>query len=99
MLSRPPPYTVTSKIFHKLDWDWQFGIWKLGWGGGWGRGWCWEGRQCVSNSTRGSPGVYVGRGTVGRYVTGKALGNKREGKALKGFRTKREETQIQFYLV
>lgn len=26
MLSPLPPYTVTSKIFHKLDWDWQFGI-------------------------------------------------------------------------
>lgn len=26
MLSPPPLYTVTSKIFHKLDWDWQFGI-------------------------------------------------------------------------
>ncbi len=28
MLSPLPPYTVTSKIFHKLDWDWQFGIWR-----------------------------------------------------------------------
>lgn len=39
MLSPPPPYTVTSKIFRKLDWDWQFGIqqWKL-WlsGNSWG---------------------------------------------------------------
>lgn len=39
MLSPLPLYKVTSKIFHKLDWDWQFGIWRwrLRWSGiGWG---------------------------------------------------------------
>lgn len=35
MLSPLPPYTVTCKIFHKLDWDWQFRIqrWRLRWSG------------------------------------------------------------------
>lgn len=35
MLSPLPPYTVTYKISHKLDWDWQFGIpsWRLWWSG------------------------------------------------------------------
>lgn len=46
MLSPLPLYTVTSKIFHKLDWDWQFGIqrWRLRWSWiGWGR----EGKGAV----------------------------------------------------
>lgn len=39
MLSPLLLYTVTSKIFHKLDWDWQFRMlrWRLLWSGiGWG---------------------------------------------------------------